>query len=323
MSQSVYSHLNDESGGSSSEMIFDSSNQQRQDNNDGTFSVRSSLRSIGLSASRNCVSPDLKEPLKSPSAMTNEEDDPYFVFRDDLYRKLDLVEEALQEYKNLSKQDTTAPKMLKAKKKQLKRSIRNADSTLNDVKMTISLVESQPGRFSNQIDSSELYERRALVMTSQDRLERVIEEVDKTPSPVKQQKPTAKKTAAMNHSAAVTRSDAPHDADIENNYDGEQGQNGSSSLNQLALIEQQDETLDELGLAVERVGGMATNIHEEIGYQNKVLEEMDDDLADAEEQLGMVMGKLGKLLKTKNKWQLRTILALILIVLILIFLILM
>lgn len=177
-------------------------------------------------------------------------------------------------------------------------------------------MESQPDRFSNQIDSSELYERRALVTTSQDRLERAKNESETTITTVPKEKQTAKKKTVSPHANGISEPSS----DIENNLNGGD-QNGS--VNQLALIQQQDETLDELGLAVERVGDMATNIHEEIGYQNKILEEMDDDLADAEEKLGLVMGKLGKFLKTKDKWQLRTILFLILIVLVLIFLILM
>ena len=52
-----------------------------------------------------------------------------------------------------------------------------------------------------------------------------------------------------------------------------------------------------------------------------MLADFDDDLADAEEKLGLVMGKLGKLLKTKNRCQLGTILVLCLIVLILLFLV--
>lgn len=76
------------------------------------------------------------------------------------------------------------------------------------------------------------------------------------------------------------------------------------------LMRQQDETLDELNVAVTRVGAMAGNIHEEIGAQNKMLDEMDEDLVNAEEQLGIVMGKLGKLLKTKDKCQLGLIMCL-------------
>jgi syntaxin 6 len=88
------------------------------------------------------------------------------------------------------------------------------------------------------------------------------------------------------------------------------------------LMEQQDDTLDELGEAVHRVGEMAGNINEEIGMQNKMLEQMEEDMTTAEEELGMVMGKLAKFLKTKDRWQLRTILALTLTVLILFFLVL-
>jgi len=193
MSHSVYSHLHDDSGGSSSELQANGHQQRQDNNNDGNFSVRSSLRSIGLSTNKkNRVPEALKEPLKS-QVSNDEENDPYYVFREDLYRKLDLVEEALKEYQNLSKKDTTSPKILKAKKKQLKRVIRNAESTLNDVKMTISLVESQPDRFSNQIDSSELYERRALVTTSQDRLERAKNEAETKTTTVTKEKQTAKK----------------------------------------------------------------------------------------------------------------------------------
>ena len=87
-------------------------------------------------------------------------------------------------------------------------------------------------------------------------------------------------------------------------------------------MQEQDETLDELGEAVNRVGDLAGNIHDEIGLQNKMLEQMEEDMTDAEEQLGFVMGKLGKFLKTKDKWQLRLIVALSLTVVVLLFLVL-
>lgn len=104
MSHSVYSHLHDDSGGSSSELQANVHQQRQDNNNDGNFSVRSSLRSIGLSTNKkNRVPEALKEPLKS-QVSNDEENDPYYVFREDLYRKLDLVEEALQEYQRLSKQ---------------------------------------------------------------------------------------------------------------------------------------------------------------------------------------------------------------------------
>ena len=86
-------------------------------------------------------------------------------------------------------------------------------------------------------------------------------------------------------------------------------------------MQHQDETLDELDAAVTRVGHMAEHIHEEVGQQNKMLNEMEEDLADAEEQLGMVMGKLAKFLQTKDRFQLGTILALFCTMIVLLFLV--
>jgi syntaxin 6 len=83
-----------------------------------------------------------------------------------------------------------------------------------------------------------------------------------------------------------------------------------SQARQSLLMQHQDETLDELGEAVLKVGHMAETINEEIGQQNKMLSEMEEDLEHVEEELGMVMGKLAKVLKTKDRWQLGTIVCL-------------
>jgi syntaxin 6 len=87
------------------------------------------------------------------------------------------------------------------------------------------------------------------------------------------------------------------------------------------MLQRQDETLDDLDHAVVRVGQMAGNIHDELQTQNKMLTSLEEDLSDAEEKLGMVMGKLAKLLKTKSKCQLGTIMLLSVTVIILFFLV--
>ena len=196
----------------------------------------------------------------------------------------------------------------------MKRHIRNAESTLKDVQMTISLVETQKSRFAH-IDASELYDRKALVTTSQDRLGRA--KSDMASDAIKNKMLEDERAKAERRMKANNKNDHDHDHDVENTafIAGSQAQ---SSL----LMQQQDETLDELGEAVTRVGQMAEHIHQELGYQNKMLSDMEDDLADAEEKLGMVMGKLAKFLKTKDKWQLGTIIMLTLVALVLFFLVL-
>jgi len=83
------------------------------------------------------------------------------------------------------------------------------------------------------------------------------------------------------------------------------------------MMRQQDETLEDLDSAVDRVGNIAITINEELGTQNKMLDELATDLDDAEEKLGVVMGKLGKLLKTKDGCQLWTIVSLTLVLVVL------
>ena len=95
-----------------------------------------------------------------------------------------------------------------------------------------------------------------------------------------------------------------------------------SQARQSLLMRHQDETLDELDVAVTRVSEMAGNIGDEIGQQNKMLTEMEEDLTNVEEELGLVMGKLAKFLKTKDTWQLGTILCLTATAVILFFLVL-
>ena len=196
---------------------------------------------------------------------------------------------------------------MKDAKKQLKRHIKNAESVLGDVQATVQLVENDREKFS-RIDSAELYERKAFVNTSQDRLHMAKEELNS--------EAVKTKILADERSKALRRADGMMGAETE-----EQRKNTDFIVDSQAkttmLMRQQDDTLDELDVAVTRVGHMAGNIHEEIGAQNKMLDEMDEDLAKAEEELGVVMGKLGKLLKTKDKGTLSLILCLTLTVIVL------
>jgi syntaxin 6 len=279
--------------------------QEHEENDDDVKSVSILSRASASTRRRVVDDESLHEPL------TTAEDDPFYVFREDLYRKLDIVEENLTEFLRIVHQTDTAVNThaLKDSKKQLKRHIKNAESTLKDVQMTVSLVESQREKFSH-ISSTELYDRTTLVSTSQERLNRAKQDMNS--SSVKS------KLLQDERNKAIRRAAASHD----NEERKEQTAFIADSAARTSLMmQQQDETLEDLDEAVIRVGNMATSIHEELGQQNKILNEMDDDLADAEEKLGVVMGKLGKLLKTKDKCQLGTILTLIVIVIVLLFLV--
>lgn len=199
---------------------------------------------------------------------------------------------------------------VKDAKKHLKRQIKNAESALKDLQTTVTMVESNRKKFLH-INDAELHDRRTFVTRSRDRILKA--KKDMNSDDVKAKVLTDERRKAARRAGGVG---AKNDAERESTA-FVVDQHAQAQM----MMQQQDDTLEDLDDAVVRVGQMAGEIHEELGQQNKMLQEMDDDLADAEEKLGMVMGKLGKMLKTKNKCQLGTILCLTLVVFILFFLV--
>jgi syntaxin 6 len=176
--------------------------------------------------------------------------------------------------------------------------------------MTVLAVENDRQKFAH-IDDAQLFERQSLVSTSRERIGKAKDEINS--------ESVRLKLLEDERNKAVRRSG---DGLLGARNDDERRNTAfvlDSQAQTSLLMEQQDETLDELGEAVVRVGEMAEGISEEIQQQNRMLDELDDDLANVEEELGMVMGKLAKFLKTKDPWQLRTIFMLILIIVVMLF----
>jgi Syntaxin 6, N-terminal len=190
---------------------------------------------------------------------------------------------------------------VKESKKQLKRSIVSAESTLQDLAMTVSFVENDRAKFRH-IDDRELYDRSSLVNTSRDRIVRAKQEMQS--ESVKAKLLQDERSKALRRAGATVMGAQSDSQRVNTNMIVD------AQARQSLLVQHQDETLDELDMAVTRVNHMAGMMHEEINQQNVILNEMEEDLTNVEEELGMVMGKLAKFLKTKDTWQLGTILCL-------------
>jgi syntaxin 6 len=304
--------------------------------------LRSAAASVASGASFRMRSHDhLSEPLTAGmNHNDSSQEDPYFVFRDDLMQQLELVDEALAEFlrvvhqtvrrvrlrKSVSlflfsfvrfsftfsvHQDTSVnTHEMKSSKKTLKRHLKHAEATLKDVQMTVQLVDNDRDKFPH-IHDSELYERRTLCDTSAGRIQRAKQE--SASEAIKAKLLQDERAKAVRRAGDLG---ATNDAQRENTTRIIDSQARTS-----LLMQHQDETLDELDAAVTRVGRMADGIHDEIGQQNKMLTEMESDLDEAEQQLGLVMGKLSKFLQTKNNGELYTIMVLFGIMLLLLLLV--
>jgi t-SNARE complex subunit (syntaxin) len=112
-----------------------------------------------------------------------------------------------------------------------------------------------------------------------------------------------------------------------NNYSDVDGHGTTSGTTatlgrQQQLLQQQDQGLEMLGQSADRLGQMSMQISEELGFQNKILNEMDDDLDEAYENLDIVTRKTQEFIQasggTKN---FLVIMALILVIVVLVLLI--
>ena len=258
------------------------------------------------------------------------EDDPFYMFRTDLVQKLTSVDEGLHRYLTVVRTTDTAANthQVKETKKQLKRHIKHAESTLSDLETTVRVVEKSREKFPH-INHVEIMERRGFVDDSKDRIagakmsmqsEEVRHKFVRDERALTERRRGGAKGGGASSANTATNNGYRDVNDLESGNNNN-NQNDPERSETLLMMQQQDETLDDLDMAVTRVGYMAETIHEEIDTQNVMLTNLEDDLADAEEQLGVVMGKLAKLLKTKSKCQLGLIVVLSLIVLVLFFLV--
>ena len=261
------------------------------------------------------INSELSQPLNinAEESFGGGSNDPYFVFRSDLQNRLEQLDECLAEFlRTVYETDTARNSEYKDSKKQLKRQLKTVESTLKDVHKTVQAVEKNRGKFPH-IDDTEFFERKSLVETSRSRIQHTKSEMNS--------EKVKKKVLRDEKQKAIERSGdgllgAKNDAERQNT-DFILNNQAQSSM----LMQEQDECLDELGDAVVRVGEMAEQIGEELGHQNRMLDDLDQDLTNAEEELGLVMGKMAKFMGTKNRGQLRIILILSLVVVIMFFLV--
>lgn len=237
--------------------------------------------------------------------------DPFYVVKDELSSKIENATSKLKLFQTLlDSTDTATSPEFKDCRKSLARELKSCDKQLKDLAQTVDLVQKDRLQFAH-IDDYELEQRKTYVKTVRHKL-------DEMKGTYGSDKVKAKMLADERKAIAsrpASSLGATSGAQMENtNYIHDQ------QAQARMIINQQDEDLEELGQAVDRVGDMATNINQELKTQNKMLKELDDDIEAAAEKMNFVMGKLAKLLKTKDTCQIMTVIILTLVLVLLIFL---
>ncbi|CAN0123853.1 unnamed protein product [Ectocarpus sp. 12 AP-2014] len=236
--------------------------------------------------------------------------DPFYAVRDEVSAKIEYIKVRLERFQDLLNNTNTAQNRdFQDLRKGLTKEVKGADAQLRDLRRTVEYVENNRDSFVH-IDNAELSERKTFLSDSKQVLLRASDALDG--------QQTNEKMAQDDRSEmAKYRSKGDLGARTEVERDNTEHVLDHQSRVRMQLA-RQDEDLEELGTHVERVGETATVINEELRSQNRLLTALDDDMDEATESMNFVMGRLGKLLKTKSKCQIWTILLLSFILIILV-----
>lgn len=251
-----------------------------------------------------------KEARKmSRSAGASSSEDPFYAVRDNVQSLVDRIKVRAEKFQDMAFHCNTANNIeFKETRKALVKDIRGVDKQIKDLRGAVDMTEKNRDKFTH-ITDAELNQRKRFV----EDMNRIVSDIKAT-----MESEAIKRKMEDDENKSKAGSGDPNFGAVTNiekkNSDFIRGQQQVTK----ETIAQQDVQLDHLGRAVDRLDGIGRTINTELKDQNRMLNELETDMGQAEERMNFVMGKLQKLLKTKDNCQIYSIvvLAIILIVLV-------
>ena len=185
--------------------------------------------------------------------------------------------------------DTSANPEFQELHQALKVNMKKVKFDLNDLSLTIEIVEKKRAKFKD-IDDAELAGRQRFVNDTKDTLQSIKE--------ARGSERTKRKMAADEEKTATPFQRASEQRSSE--YVANRQQQHQ------ALVERQDVVLDDMSSALARLGDVANTLETELDSQNAMLEEFDNEMDDTQNMLDTVNAKIQKILGTSSKWKIFT-----------------
>ncbi|XP_056135948.1 syntaxin-10-like [Lampris incognitus] len=242
-------------------------------------------------------------------------EDPFFVVKGEVQKALsrarglfDRWEELLQEGTQVSRDE------LDWNTNELRNCLRAIDWDLEDLSETISIVESNPGKF--RLGENELQERRDFVERTRLAVQEMKEQLS-SPSAVAQAE--KKNKQALQAPSGQDRSTGlePHLVSTNTRYIQEQQEQ------QQLIVQEQDEQLELVSGSIRVLKDMSGRIGDELDEQAVILGEFGDEMEQTSTRMDSVLKKLEKvshMTSSRRQWcAIGVLVAIMIVVLILIF----
>eukprot|EP00615_Pteridomonas_danica_P007056 CAMPEP_0114350954 /NCGR_PEP_ID=MMETSP0101-20121206/16800_1 /TAXON_ID=38822 ORGANISM="Pteridomonas danica, Strain PT" /NCGR_SAMPLE_ID=MMETSP0101 /ASSEMBLY_ACC=CAM_ASM_000211 /LENGTH=228 /DNA_ID=CAMNT_0001490547 /DNA_START=70 /DNA_END=753 /DNA_ORIENTATION=- len=226
--------------------------------------------------------------------MASSAGDPFYVVKDELSEKVAALKNRSKTFKRLLETTNTAKDPeFKECRRAFTRELKSSEKQMRDLTLTVDLVLKDRAQFAH-IDDYELDERSKYISETKE----VLAEISLTlkGEEVKRKMVADERTELENRPASnlgATNSEAMENTHFIHDKQAEARM----------IMREQDEDLVELGQGVDRLQELSSGINQELKVQNKMLNDLDADIEEAAEKMNFVMGKLAKLLKTKDTCQ--------------------
>lgn len=236
--------------------------------------------------------------------MTSKSADPFLVIKDEVKSTLEKVKGMHEEWSTLLKNENTArSERFQKLHEDIAGDLLDTHYNLQDIqKLAIDEVEANRSRFAT-IDDAELASRKSFVEASQATVKQLKDALSNKTATEK-----IDKDRREEESRRQSAEDKTKWADKANNdFLVDQ------RVQQKELLKSQDDELEKMMKSTQQMNQNAQAIAQELNVQQKLLDELDEDIDKETEKLNTVMKGVGKLLKTSNSSQISAICCLIIL----------
>lgn len=183
------------------------------------------------------------------------------------------------------------------------------DWQVDELDKAIAVAERDPARYG--LDSAEIAQRKRWTGLTRNQIRAIRKSVEAAQSNGPATRVEMMRVP-MNPSSQKANNAPSHDEDFY----------GSESDKQALLMKEQDQDLDELSASVERLGGVGLTIHDELISQDRIIDDLGQEMDNTANRLDFVQKKVALVMKKAGaKGQIMLIVFLVILLLVLILLV--
>nr|XP_023670347.1 syntaxin-10 [Paramormyrops kingsleyae] len=242
-------------------------------------------------------------------------EDPFFVVKGEVQKALARARGLFERWEELLEDGTPVSRdELDWSTNELRNCLRTIDWDLEDLHETISIVESNPGKF--RLEESELQDRRHFVERTRQDVQEMKEQLSSPSAMARTEKKNRQALLAASGPARAATVLEPHLVSANSRYIQEQQEQ------QQLIMQEQDDQLGLVSGSIRVLKDMSDRIGDELDEQAVMLGEFGDEMDQTNSRMDSVLKKMEKvshMTSSRRQWCAIGVLAVVMIIILILF----